>query len=80
MPLPAAATFAADLSTELAALDPDGFGSLSAEDQARIEAKLFTAIATVTLAAIAGATVTVAGTTACSTGPGTFAQVSGSLS
>lgn len=66
--LPSAADFAADLATELAALDPDGFGSLSADNQARIQAKLFTAIATVTLAAIeqgiTTATVSVSGTTA----------------
>ena len=64
MPLPVESAFAASLKSELAALDPDGFGSLSAEDQARIEAKLFTAIATVTLDAIKAGTVSVNGTTA----------------
>lgn len=70
MPLPLPALFAQDLATELATLDPTGFGSLSLADRNRMKDKLFLALATVTLSAIQSGTVTVNGTTvsACAAG------------
>lgn len=70
MPLPTASVLAARVKATWEGLDPDGFGSLSADNKTAMTDGMVLALCTELLAAMGEGTISVNGTTASACGAG----------